>query len=316
MIVTVTPSPAIDWTVTVAGFQLDAVNRASSTSREPSGKGVNVSWALHRGGVPTTAVFPAGGDTGRFMTTSLSRAGIPHHTIETGAEVRTNISLLSPGHATKINEPGPYLDSERLEALATRVVEVAAGARAVLVCGSLPTQTSPGFVGDLVARLRAVGATVVVDTSGEPLRHAIPHGPDLVKPNVHELAELARTDIRTLGQVVDAARTVLDDGAGAVLASLGGDGAMLVDRDHALLASARDIPFVNAVGAGDALLAGFVSHEGPAAARLATAVLWASSAVSHETTLFSVRPEFASRITVDDVHTPDLALTEPSEPLI
>jgi hypothetical protein len=56
VIVTVTPSPAIDWTVNVDSFEFAAVNKVASKTREASGKGINVSVALNRNHVDTTAV--------------------------------------------------------------------------------------------------------------------------------------------------------------------------------------------------------------------------------------------------------------------
>lgn len=327
MIVTVTPSPAVDWTVYTDSFEFDAVNRASRSTREASGKGVNVSWALHRAGVPTTAVFPGGGQAGRFMDQALGEAGMPFTRVETGQEVRTNISLITPGHSTKINEPGVPLTEGQIAELSSAATEAARDARAVLVCGSLPPTMSAERFRDFLAELRRsvpAGAEVIIDSSGDPLAAALDAQPSLIKPNVHELAELVGQDIHTLGDVVDAARRAREAGAGTVLASLGADGALYVDGDHALFAVATDIPFVNSVGAGDALLSGFMAVTGMPDERLRNAVLWASSAVAHESTLFPVRSEFADRIALHDLRDQtadgevalDTPLTEPSVPLV
>lgn len=315
MIITVTPSPAIDWTIHLENFALDAVNRIADGSREASGKGLNVSWALHRSGIATTAVFPGGGNTGQFMSDALDDADLAHIRVPTGTEVRTNITLVTPGHSTKLNEPGVRLDTSVLDELTRRAVEAGGHAELVLVCGSLPTDVPRTFVGDLITAVTAQGAQVAVDMSGLPLRDALAARPGLIKPNVHELAELTGQAIHSQGDVVSAARLAIADGAGAVLASLGADGAMYIDAAHALRAAARDIPFVNSVGAGDALLAGFVAGPGGPEERLHRAVLWASSAVSYPTTLFTVRPEFSDRISVEHVCEPYSALAETSAPL-
>jgi 1-phosphofructokinase len=316
MIVTITPSPAIDWTVEVASFEFGAVNRTVRSSREASGKGVNISWALHRAGVPTRAVFPAGGDGGRFMAGVMDREGLDHVVVDTGVEVRTNITLITPDSSTKINEWGPALPSELLARLRASAVAASRGADAALVCGSLPTGAPPEYARDLARDLAAVVPEVVVDTSGEPLRLALDAMPALVKPNVHELADLVGRPIATLGEVVGAAQAARGLGARAVLASLGADGALLVDGEGALYARADGIPFVNSVGAGDALLAGFVGGGPSRRDRLATALLWASSAVAHNTTLFPIRREFAERIAVVELTAPDQPLSEPSAPLV
>jgi 1-phosphofructokinase len=316
MIVTLTAAPAIDWTIEVDSFELGAVNRAVQSSREPSGKGVNVSWALHRAGVPTRAVFPAGGCTGEFMAGALSQAGLDHVIVDTGRDVRTNITLISPGSSTKLNEQGTALSEEQTRRLQKAIIDASLDASVVLICGSLPAGAPATFVRNMVRTLKASGVDVVVDVSGPPLELALAAHPDLIKPNVHELAALTGRQLGTLGDVANAAQEARKLGAGAVLASLGADGALLVDDDGALYARATDIPFVNSVGAGDALLAGFFGGGHTRQERLATAMLWASSAVAHHTTLFPIREDLAERIAVHELTTPEQPLAEPSAALV
>lgn len=316
MIVTVTPAPAIDWTVEVDSFELGAVNRAVRSSREPSGKGVNISWALHRAGLSTRAVFPAGGNSGEFMDEALSRAGIEHVIVDTGRDVRVNITLMTPGNSTKINEAGSALPEERIRQLQDAIIRASVDASVVLICGSLPPATPVAFVRDMVRTLKASEVDVVVDTSGDALKLALEARPDLIKPNVHELGDLTGRRMATLGDVVDAARQAREHGAGAVLASLGADGALLVDDGGVLYARATGIPFVNSVGAGDALLAGFFGGGRTRQERLAMAVLWASSAVAHNTTLFPIRHDLADRIAVGELATPEQLLSEPPSALV
>ena len=315
MIVTLTPAPAIDWTIAVDSFELGAVNRAVRSSREPSGKGVNVSWALHRAGVPTRAVFPAGGCTRDLMDRVLSQAGLEHVIVDTGRDVRTNITLITPGCSTKLNDRGTALSEEQTRRLRKAIIGASVDASVVLICGSLPAGAPAAFVRNMVGTLKASGVDVVVDVSGEALELALAARPDLIKPNVDELAELAGRQLGTLGDVATAAEEARDRGAGAVLASLGADGALLVDGEGVLYARATDIPFVNSVGAGDALLAGFFGGGQTRQERLATAMLWASSAVAHHTTLFPIREDLAERIAVHELTTPEQLLAEPSAAL-
>ena len=57
--------------------------------------------------------------------------------------------------------------------------------------------------------------------------------PDLIKPNRAELAEATGRQLLTVGDVVEAAKELRSRGVGAVLASLGADGAVLVDATGA-----------------------------------------------------------------------------------
>lgn len=314
MILTVTPSPAIDWTIAVDSFELDAANRITTSTRQASGQGLDVSLALHRAQVATTAVFPGGGRGGEIIDASLAEAGIPFVRVDTGCEVRTEITLVSLEHSTQISEPDVALESKHVAEFIRRVVEAAAETRAVVISGSVAPSMGAGKLYELIDRLHPTGAQIVVDTSGEPLALAVAAGPDLIKPNVHELADLASRDLRTFADVVSASREMVARGVGSVLASLGADGAMYVDERLALLATARDIPVVDSAGAGDALLAGFVAVDAEPAERLRQAVLWASSAVAQESTCFPIRPEFEERITVEEFAGGDAPLSEPALP--
>ncbi len=317
MIVTVTPSPAIDWTIEVESFVLGAVNRIVQSVREPSGKGVNISWALHRAGLATRAVMLAGGAGGQLMEEALSAAGMEHVIVDTGREVRVNVTLITPGNSTKINEASSALADGHLREFRSAVISSSADASAVLVCGTLAAGVPAAFVRDMVRTLKdsAVDLDVVVDGSGDVLSLALEAQPDLIKPNVDELADFNGQAIATLGDVVVAAEQARAQGAGAVLASLGPDGALLVDEEGVLYGFATGIPFVNSVGAGDALLAGFFAGGRTREERLATAVLWASSAVAHTTTLFPIRQEFADQISVGEMTAPETPLSEPSSAL-
>jgi 1-phosphofructokinase len=157
-----------------------------------------------------------------------------------------------------------------------------------LVCaGSLPAGLPTAWYGEVVELARRRSVFVAVDSSGAPLADSLSAKPDLVKPNVHELAELTGRLPRTLGDVIDAAQEVRNRGAGAVLASLGADGAALVDGDGALWGHAPVDRVVSTVGAGDAMLAGYLSCRLSRTDALATALQWGAAAVAHEGTLFS-----------------------------
>jgi 1-phosphofructokinase len=101
----------------------------------------------------------------------------------------------------------------------------------------------------------------------------------LVKPNREELAEASGLPVWTVGQAVTAARTLLDRGAGAVLASLGADGAVLLDATGAWYGEAPVDAPVSSVGAGDATLAGFLVGGGRGPDALRSALAFGAAAV-------------------------------------
>jgi 1-phosphofructokinase len=293
MIVTVTPNPSIDRTVTLPGELVrGAVHRVTSVSSEPGGKGVNVARALTLAGLDTVAVLPAG--THDPILAGLRDQGVAHHAVPVAGGVRTNLTITeNDGTTTKINEPGTALEPGEAEELAWAVMQRSEADHWVVLSGSLP----PGhWYSDMVAALKAHGCKVAVDTSDAPLtaladrlEHA---APDLIKPNSEELAGLAGVTPASLedavsrgdaGPVVAAARRLIDRGVGAVLATLGAAGAVLVNADGAWLATPPPITPRSTVGAGDSSLAGYVRADvlgADAPDRLQMAVAYGSGAAS------------------------------------
>ncbi|OLC19290.1 MAG: hypothetical protein AUH33_05885, partial [Chloroflexi bacterium 13_1_40CM_68_21] len=260
MIVTVTPNPSIDRTVEIDRLERGALIRARRSSAEAAGKGLNVSCALAAQGIATVAVLPLAGETATSYLGLLADA-TPIAAVPIAGSIRINLSLIeADGTVTKVNEPGPALDAADVDALLFAAGGVPDTAW-ILGCGSLP----PGAPGDFYARLAALGSPVrrvAVDASGEALSAAVSAGVALVKPNRAELEELVGCTLSTLGDVVAGAQTLIARGCDAVLVSLGADGAVCVDADAALHAEAPINDAINTVGAGDALLAGFVAAGG------------------------------------------------------
>ncbi|GAA3437797.1 1-phosphofructokinase family hexose kinase [Kutzneria kofuensis] len=267
MIVTLTPNPAIDRTLAIASLVRGEVHRAAAPVVEPSGKGVNVAKALLVNGHAAKAVLPADGQ----LAALLAAAGVPCEVARIAGAVRTNVSLLEPdGTVTKVNEPGPELSDEDRR----RLLEMALAAEGELIAasGSLPPGMPSDFYAELVERS---ARPVAVDTSGAALKAVAGAGPWLVKPNLDELSELVGQRPQTLAEVVEAADAVRCAGARAVLVSLGGDGAVLVDERGATHGEVVVDRPRNTVGAGDALLAGFLADG------LEEALAYAAAAVGH-----------------------------------
>ena len=283
MIVTLTPNPSVDRTVSIDSLDRGAVMRATASREDPGGKGINVSRALALNGTPTAAVLPVGGAYGRLMLTLLEPLGLDVRPVPIGEPIRANIAVVEPdGTTTKVNEQGPALQPDEIEALRRAVLDASAEASWVVCCGSLPPGVPDDFYAALVRRAHEAGLKVAVDSSGSPMTEALSAAPDLIKPNRIELAEAVGRELGTVGAVVDAARDLIASGVGTVVVSLGRDGALLVDADQVVHAAASISRPLSTVGAGDSLLAGYLhgvhAGEEPAAA-LARAVAFGAAAV-------------------------------------
>lgn len=296
MILTFTANPSIDRTAELsAPLERGGVNRIRAVDDGPGGKGVNVSRALRLADVATLAVLPS--PTSHPLVDALDRADVPRLAVPVTSRVRTNITLTEDdGTTTKINEPGALLDPAALQTLRDTLVEQAAAARWVALCGSLPPGPAADWYADLVEALRATPASIAVDTSDDPLvglsQRMPAAAPDLLKPNAYELAQLTGADGDELesaaaagdfGPTVAAARRLVDRGVRYVLATLGGAGAVLATADGAWTAVPPRIVPISTVGAGDSSLAGFllahVRGDSPADC-LRTAVAYGSGATA------------------------------------
>lgn len=296
MIVTLTANPGLDRTATLGEpLARGGVNRVTSVTVEPGGKGINVARVVHAAGHPVRAILPAGHRDP--ILALLDRIALPYRSVPLPDEVRVNLTLTEQdGTTTKINEPGPTLSAEAIDQLAHLLVLESEHADWVVLSGSLPPGVPTNWYADLVRALRPWGCRIAVDTSDAPLLALVEQfpdaAPDLLKPNSEELAQLTGADAEELEasakagdptSCVTAARTLLDRGVRAVMATLGGSGAVLVTQEGAWHASPPPITLRSTVGAGDSSVAGYVlAHTRGASApdRLRTAVAYGSAAAS------------------------------------
>jgi 1-phosphofructokinase len=291
-VVTLTANPSLDRTLSLpAALERGTVARLGPSSTEPGGKGVNVARAVAAAGGDVVCVLPAADDDP--IVRALHGLGLRLATVPVPSLVRTNYTLTEPdGTTTKLNEPGAALDDATRAALTGALHEHAAGARWIVLSGSLPPGTPVGWYADLVVALRDTGARIAVDTSEAPLLALLAAGPaaapDLLKPNTDELAQLAGVaEEDVLGDrdaALAAVRSLHDRGVAEVLLTLGGDGALLSTADGGLW-SALPPPVTvrSTVGAGDSSLAGYVLADlsgAPPAERLRTAVAYGSAAAA------------------------------------
>lgn len=271
MIITVTLNPSVDRAVELdAPLRRGRVQRAVRTRQDPGGKGVNISRALELSGEPTLAVVP--GDSNDQLLTGLDQAGVRYEAVSIGAPLRSNITVTEPdGTTTKINEPGPELDSGTVDRIIDHLISRGAGAQWLVLAGSIPPGPAPNIYAHIINRVRAglgsAAPRIAVDTSGRPMAEAVSETadtqPDIIKPNGEELAELlGRTDGDVLeadpAAAASAAHALIERGVRAVLCTLGGNGAVLVTRDGAWHAVGQPVAVKSTVGAGDSALTGYL----------------------------------------------------------
>ncbi len=192
MIITVTLNAAIDKSLAVPNFRFGRRHRTVEQRTMAGGKGVNIARTLKALGQPVIATGFAGGATGTHIVEQLTEESILNDFVRIREESRTNTSVLDPttGAQTEINERGPSVTAREVELFRDKLLYLARGAAIVVFAGSLPRGVEPDLYASLIRDLERSEVTTVVDTDGEPLRHAVRAEPDLVSPNVLEAEEL------------------------------------------------------------------------------------------------------------------------------
>ncbi|MCM0706625.1 1-phosphofructokinase [Faecalicatena sp. BF-R-105] len=261
MIYTVTFNPALDYVVRVTDFCLGATNRCEREELYCGGKGINVSLVLHELGIQNTALGFIAGFTGTALKQKLNAHGITTDFILLPKGFsRINIKLKS-GEETEINGRGPQIDPQSLEALYRKLDALRPGDTLVLA-GSIPATLPADIYEQILRRLSGRELRFVVDAAGSLLERVLPYRPFLIKPNHHELGELAGTALSPGDgeQIAQCARRLQRMGARNVLVSMAGFGALLVtETGEVLRQRAAQGVLKNSVGAGDSMVAGFLA---------------------------------------------------------
>lgn len=262
-IATVTFNPAIDQTAAIPNFRAGAVNRVAWEQSDPGGKGVNVASFLRDFGFPVTVSGFLGKENAALFQTFFDRKAIINQFILIPGQTRINVKIIDDvqSQVTDINFPGQSPSREDIAALYQTIDQLATDHDWFVLSGSLPAEVPVSIYADLIKQLKAQGKTVVIDASGESFRQAIRSAPDAIKPNIDELQELLGHSLNGVNEIVQAARDLLAQGIRTVVVSMGAKGAVFVEAEQAVWASPSPVEIVSTVGAGDAMVAGFVTGK-------------------------------------------------------
>ena len=259
MIYTVTFNPSLDYIVSVDNFTCGIVNRTTDEIIFPGGKGINVSMVLKNLGFENTALGFLAGFTGNRIQDLLEEKGVRADfiSVEKGIS-RINVKLRS-NEETEINGQGPAIAEADIKKLYEKLDTLSDGDILVLA-GSIPDVMPGSMYMDIMKHLQNKDLKIVVDATKDLLVNVLQYHPFLIKPNNHELGEIFGVKIKSKEDVVTYAKKMQEKGAGNVLVSMAGDGAVLVAEDGSIFkAGAQKGKVVNSVGAGDSMVAGFLA---------------------------------------------------------
>ncbi|MBE5921996.1 MAG: 1-phosphofructokinase [Lachnospiraceae bacterium] len=259
MIYTVTFNPSLDYIVSVPNFKVGQTNRTQTEEMLAGGKGVNVSFVLNHLGIENTALGFVAGFTGKEIRRRIEEEGVRSDfiTVKSGCS-RINFKLKNYD-GTEVNGQGPAILPEEVEQLLTKL-DVLQRGDVLILAGSIPGSIPDSIYKTIMERLAQRDILISVDATRDLLLNVLENHPFLIKPNHHELGEIFGVSIAERSEVIPYAKRLQEMGARNVLVSMGGKGAVLVAEDG----SEYEMPapqgkLVNAVGAGDSMVAGFIS---------------------------------------------------------
>ncbi|MBR0462070.1 MAG: 1-phosphofructokinase [Erysipelotrichaceae bacterium] len=259
MIYTVTFNPSLDYIIKVDDFKTGEINRTSDEKIFAGGKGINVSIVLKNLGHDSVPLGFVAGFTGRELVKRIEDLGISSHFIDVGnGYSRINVKMRS-NEETEINGQGPKILDGHIEELYA-ILDGLEDDDILVISGSVPN-TLPGDMYErILKRLEGKKLRVVVDAERDLLVKSLPYHPFLIKPNNKELGQIFDVTLKTRDEVVPYARKLQDMGARNVLISMAGEGAVLISEDGEVYKSeAPKGKLVNSIGAGDSMVAGFLS---------------------------------------------------------
>ena len=240
MIYTVTFNPSLDYIVRADHFRAGVINRTTYENILPGGKGINVSIVLKNMGHESTALGFIAGFTGREICTRLALK-------------------MKSDEETEINGQGPVITAEALEALYARLDTLQAD-DLLVISGSIPSTLPDDVYERIMARLDGRGIRIVVDAERGLLVNVLKYHPYLIKPNNIELGEIYGVTLKTQDEVIPYAKKLQERGARNVLISMAGEGAVFIsEKGDVLRSPAPKGTLVNSVGAGDSMVAGFLT---------------------------------------------------------
>ncbi len=261
MIYTLTLNPALDYSMTLPRFRVEAINTSNYESIRPGGKGVNISITLENLGHKSVTMGIAAGFTGAEFIRLLSEL-VPNVDFIVSDDDNTRINIkFQTDVETEINSKGPSkipfsLYDKIVEKLSSRLVS----GDILVLAGSVFPGWPETCHNKLFTALRGKNVTVIVDLNGESLVDSLRFRPYLIKPNRRELCQIFSRELNSTSEIIYHARLLQARGAQRVIVSLGKDGAIFIDENERVFQSIPPRGYViNTVGAGDAMLGAYIA---------------------------------------------------------
>jgi 1-phosphofructokinase family hexose kinase len=261
--ITVTLNPAVDVMIDVKNLETEKHVRLLDKKKIAGGKGINISKVLKSLGEKTFVTGFVGGANGKYIEKTISKMHIDHQFIHVDKETRENIKIFDQEKSTtyEINEAGPQIDLAKFDELIMLLKSIIKKNDVVVISGSAPFNYDVDVYKVMIESLKPLCKEIILDTSKDWLKVGLTAKPHLIKPNLEELEFYTKKNLTSDKEIIEEALKIIASGVNEVLVSLGKRGSLYVSKDHQYKITVPDLKVNQTVGAGDALLAGFLSSK-------------------------------------------------------
>jgi 1-phosphofructokinase len=237
------------------------MNRCISTQTDYRGKTINVSITMAVLGIKSIATGFLGVYEKEQYLNEFNRYGFESDFVFVNANTRINTKILdlSTNEQTDVNESGFFVNDEQKNILKEKLLKLCKKEDMIILSGSMPTGFTHFDFADLIMKLKKIGAKVVIDSENENLKSAIENKVFLIKPNEFEFETFLGKKLNIIEEIAFEAKKIADFGVENVIVSLGEKGAVFANSNKVYFAKPLKVDVKSTCGAGDSVVAGFLS---------------------------------------------------------
>lgn len=266
-------SNALDLVVTFTQALDGKLEISNIEQMDAGGKSINVAKGLSKFGAKVRiAGFKGHGEMGKEFIRFLDNYGLDADFLETGADTRVSLFFIGKEGDFEIRyrSPGETIFQREVFGFFDHFLEFLKDAEAgqfLITGGRIPPGVDYSIFSWVIREAEKKGLKVIFDFSDtltqEDMKSILKEHPYLIKPDLEEFAKIIGRDeselIGNYGLIAqEAQKLAMDYNIEIVLVSTDKDGAILVKDNLVLLAAPPKIKPLSTVGAGDALITGFI----------------------------------------------------------
>ncbi len=263
MIYCVGLNPAIDKVLLVDNFTIGSHRRVKVVGRYAAGKASNVARILSILGVKSSLMGFVGQKDYRFFVESFKGSLVTPLFSQVDFPVRVNTTVIDSilNTETHLREEGEVVTSSDYLRFEKYLLSKINKGDTVVFSGSIPVGIEPDLLCATLQKIIDMGIRVGGDFNGKILEIINNLPLDFIKPNRDEFSKLIGVNINSHDELVEHALRFLNSETKIkkIILSDGRYGAGIFTADEVFWAKAKSsIEVKSTVGAGDALLAGFL----------------------------------------------------------